>query len=223
MTSNDFFKKLLSRYIWGNLLAMALVVVALCMAVKFGLNAYTHHGESILVPDLHGMNVEKARQLMASYGVSVEVSDSGRNRALPADCILLQNPIGGSHVKSGRTVYVTVNSLSSPMVAIPDIIDNSSMREAEARLRGMGFTLLSPKFVDGEKDWVYGIVCRGRQLNNGERVATDIPIALMVGSGTYDDMDNQLDYVDEDGDIQPGEADEFEIVEGPERTESPQE
>ena len=215
MTSRDFFRKLFSRWVWVNILAMALVVIALITGVKYGLNAYTHHGEAILVPNFRGMNIEEARKLMNSYGVNIEVSDSGRNKTLPADCILLQNPVGGSHVKSGRTVYVTINSLSSPMVAIPDIIDNSSLREAESKLRSLGFTLLSPKYVEGEKDWIYGIICRGKNLSTGEKVATDVPIALVVGSGAYED-DEQLDFVGADGGDTPGSQDDFEIVTEPE-------
>lgn len=101
------------------------------------------------------------------------------------------------------------------MVAIPDIIDNSSLREAEAKLRSLGFTLLSPKYVEGEKDWIYGIICRGKNLSTGEKVATDVPIALVVGSGAYED-DEQLDFVGADGGDTPGSQDDFEIVTEPE-------
>lgn len=218
MTSKEFLGKLTGRYLWGNLLAMALVVVALCLGVKYGLDLYTHHGESVLVPNMRGMDIDEARRLMARNGVSIEVTDSGRNRALPAGSILLQNPESGSRVKEGRTIYVTVNSLSSPMVAIPDIIDNSSLREAEAKLRGLGFTLLSPKYVVGEKDWVLGVTSRGRRLSAGERVPTDVPLALVVGSGTYDEDDTDVDVVDIDYGGGQSDVDEFEVVDEPPAT-----
>lgn len=213
MTSKDFFKKFASKILWGNLLAMALVVVALCAGVKYGLDIYTHHGEAYAVPDLRGMDLDKARQLLAQDGISIAVSDTGRNCSLPSNSILLQTPENGVKVKSGRTVYVTINSLSSPMVTIPDIIDNSSFREAEAKLRGMGFTLLPPQFVDGEKDWVYGIVSKGRHLSAGESVPVDVPVALQVGSGSLDEDDEDVDVLEVDS----GESDfdEFEIVTGP--------
>ena len=60
---------------------------------------------------------------------------------------------------------MTVNSPSSPTFAIPDIVDNSSVREAEAKLTAMGFRLLPAQQVEGEKDWVYGIICRGRRVS----------------------------------------------------------
>ena len=53
--------------------------------------------------------------------LNIIVSDSGYNKKLPADCILAQNPGQGTNVKEGHTVYVTVNSPSSPSFPIPDV------------------------------------------------------------------------------------------------------
>ena len=50
MKTKDFFGKFVNIYLLGNLLAMVLVIVALCLGVKYGLEWYTHHGEGIKVP-----------------------------------------------------------------------------------------------------------------------------------------------------------------------------
>ena len=99
-------------------------------------------------------------------------------------------------VKAGHTIYVTVNSPSSPSFAIPDLVDNSSFREAEAKLAAMGFKMLPPKLVAGEKDWVYGILCRGRRVSAGDMVSIDLPLTLMIGSGEYDSDEIELDYIE---------------------------
>ena len=52
MESSEFVKKFKSWYLWKNLLAMAAVVIALCLGVKFGLDVYTHHGQSIPIPNI---------------------------------------------------------------------------------------------------------------------------------------------------------------------------
>ena len=214
MKVKEFFKKVFAPFVVINLAAMALVVVAMILGLQAGLNAYTKHGQSIAIPDFNGMDIEKARKMMEEQGITIMVTDSGRNKRLPANVILLQTPEAGSHIKSGRTIYVTVNSLSSPLVTIPDIIDNSSAREAEARLRSMGFVMLSPQYVEGEQDWVYGVTCRGRRLTAGERVSTDIPLSLVVGSGTYGN-ENEMDTVDINYNDTEGDIDEFEEVHGP--------
>lgn len=196
MKTKQFFGKFASLYLIGHLLAMALVIVALALGVKYGLEVYTHHGEGIKVPDLSKMSYESAYQLIESDGLRIMVSDSGYNKRLPADCILAQTPGPGTLVKEGHVVYVTVNSSSSPSFPIPDIVDNSSYREAEAKLTAMGFKLLPPKYVVGEKDWVYGIVSRGRRIGTGDVVSVGSPLTLLVGNGHYSD-DEDIDFVSE--------------------------
>ena len=197
MKVKEFFSKIKRQYVLINLLAMAMVIVLLCVGVKYALAIYTHHGEGIEVPDLKGMTYLKARLLLEEDNLNIVVSDSGYVKTMPADCILAQTPGVGTKVKSGHTIYVTVNSPSSPTFAIPDVVDNSSFREAEAKLMAMGFQLTEPQKVVGEKDWVYGIICRGRRVSNGDRIPIDYPLTLMIGIGSYDEDEISLDeYLD---------------------------
>jgi beta-lactam-binding protein with PASTA domain len=232
MNAKEIFSKIMSKigsyYVLLNLLGMAVVVVLLCLVVKLGLAVYTHHGEGIAVPELKGMSYHRARLLLEENGLNIVVSDSGYVKTMPADCILAQTPGHGSKVKSGHTIYVTVNSPSSPTFAIPDIVDNSSYREAEAKLMAMGFRLTKPQRVIGEKDWVYGILCRGRRVSNGDRVPIDYPLTLMIGTGNYDEEDSALvEFIDPTYEADPTdgmntttetaqpEVDEFEEVKAP--------
>lgn len=218
MESKEFFGKFRSKYLWGNLLAMALTVVLLCVGVKYGLDIYTHHGEGVPVPNLTGMSFNSAANLLDRNELRIVVSDSGYNKKLPADCILAQSPGEGTSVKKGHTIYVTVNSPSSPTVAIPDIIDNSSVREATAKLSALGFKLLEPKVVTGEKDWVYGILCRGRRLSAGDRISIELPLTLMIGNGGYEDIGPDMQYDGSSESSQPdmNAVDDFEEVTMPE-------
>ena len=212
MEAKDFFGKIFSKFLLGNLLAMVLVVIALMVGVKYGLDWYTHPGEGIKVPKVEGMLFSNARTILVDEGLNVIVSDSGYNKQLPADCILAQNPGEGTMVKSGHTVYLTVNSPSSPTIAIPDVVDNSSYREAEAKLMALGFKLLPPQVIAGEKDWVYGILCRGRRVSTGDHVSIETPLTLIIGSGQYE-LDDEADYVEPEYQTpQNDDVDEFEEV-----------
>ena len=217
MKAKEFFGKFCSLYLWGNLLAMVLVIVGLCLGVKYGLEAYTHHSEGIEVPALVNMRADNARVLLIEKGLELMVADSGYNKRLPADCILAQSPGAGTKVKEGRIIYVTINSPSSPSFPIPDLIDNSSYREAEAKLTAIGFKLLPPKRITGERDWVYGILCRGHHVNTGDRVSIESPLTLIIGNGQYGE-DEDIDYTEPeavDGDFTDSETDEFEEVTEP--------
>lgn len=216
MKTKEFFGKIFSPFLLGNLLAMVVVIVLLCLGVKYGLAWYTHHDEGIKVPKVEGMIYKNALLLLEENGLNIMVTDSGFNKRLPANCILAQSPGEGTMVKEGHMIYVTVNSPSSPSFAIPDVIDNSSYREAEAKLTALGFKLLPPKVVMGEKDWVYGILSRGRRVSTGDMVSIDSPLTLMIGSGMYDQEDEELDYVEPEYRRMLGEdVDEFEEVTEP--------
>ena len=212
MNAKEFFGKVCSKFLIGNLLAMLLVVVVVMFGVKYGLEWYTHHGEGIEVPKIEGVAYGDARSQIEELHLNIIVSDSGYNKRLPADCVLAQNPGPGTKVKEGHTVYVTVNSPSSPSFAIPDVVDNSSYREAEAKLMGIGFKLLPPQYIDGEKDWVYGILCRGRRVSTGDHESIETPLTLIVGNGQYG-SDEELDYIEPEYRLmQNGDVDEFEEV-----------
>ena len=212
MKAKEFFGKFGSTFLWANLLAMLVVIVLLALGVKYGLDWYTRHGEGVKVPKLEGMDIDKARSLMEDYGLNVMVSDSGYNKQLAANSILMQNPGAGTMVKGGHTIYVTVNSPSSPSFPIPDVVDNSSFREAEAKLTALGFKLMPPQEVPGEKDWVYGILCKGHRVVAGDHISIDNPLTLLIGSGTYD-SDEEIDYIEpEYRMMESGNTDEFEEV-----------
>lgn len=214
MKTKEFFGKFCSKFLFWNLIAMALVVILLVVGVNYGLDWYTHHGESIRVPNIEGMRIDKARETMEECGLEIVVTDSGYNRRLPADCVLTQNPGAGLTVKSGHTIYVTINSSNSPSVAIPDVVDNSSYREAEAKLISLGFKVLPPQYVTGEKDWVYGVSCNGRKVSTGERISIEQPLTLLVGSGQYG-ADEELNVIGSDDAMMQsgnGEVDDFEEV-----------
>ena len=214
MRTKEFFGKFCSKFLIWNLIAMALVIILLVVGVNYGLDWYTHHGESIRVPNIEGMRIAKARETMEECGLEIVVTDSGYNRRLPADCVLSQNPGAGLTVKSGHIIYVTINSSNSPSVAIPDVVDNSSYREAEAKLISLGFKVLPPQYVTGEKDWVYGVLCNGRRVTAGERVSIEQPLTLQIGSGQYG-ADEELNVIGgDDATMQSGndEVDDFEEV-----------
>lgn len=222
MKPTDFFKKFKSWYLWGNLAAMALVVALACYGLKYWLGVYTHHGEAIEVPDLRQKSFKDAQHILRGLGLDVTVSDTGYVKALSPDCILEQTPEPGARVKSGRMVTVIVNAAHSPMITLPDIIDNSSLREAMAKLSAMGFKVGKPEYIPGERDWVYGVTVRGRQVVAGDRISVDDVVTVQAGSGIRDESDS-IEYVDID-DFEPvneGDVDEFQVVTAPMPSEEP--
>lgn len=183
MTIKEFFSFKHNALLWGNLIAMVVVAVVLVFAVLKGLDLYTHHGEAVKVPDVKGLSVGEAEQLMQRAGLVAVVSDSNYVKTMPAGCVLDLVPVAGQSVKLGRTVYLTINTFSIPLKEVPDVADNSSLRQAEASLRAEEFKLDSVELVSGELDWVYGVKYQGRLLRPGEKVPVGATLQLMVGCG----------------------------------------
>ncbi|MBQ9560116.1 MAG: PASTA domain-containing protein [Bacteroidaceae bacterium] len=200
----DWKKKLLSPVVWGNLLAMFAVIVLLIVCTWMWLGHYTHHGEEIEVPNVVGQLVGDAEYTLEMLELEAVVVDSTYDRSKPSGTIMVQHPKAGAKVKSGREIYLTINSKQSPSIALPDIADNSSLREAQDRLRQLGFRIGPIEYRNGDKDWVYGVKCQGRTVMTGERIPTDAPITLIVGSGQ--DEEEIFDYDDEEASDEEGEG-----------------
>ncbi|MBO4984344.1 MAG: PASTA domain-containing protein [Bacteroides sp.] len=183
MTIKEFFSFKSNKYFWGNLLAMVLVVVALLVGVLNWLDSYTRHGEAVVVPEVKGLSVKQAEEAFARQQLVAVISDSTYIKDEPAGCVLDCNPSAGHKVKKGRIVYLTVNTQSVPLQLVPDVADNSSLRQAEARLLASGFKLDSVKLVAGEKDWVYGVRYNNRSLAIGEKIPMGATVTLEVGDG----------------------------------------
>lgn len=208
MTTKEFLGKMKSGYVWGNIVLMLLVVVLLVLGISFGADLYTHHGETIKVPDVRSKKYADAERLLDDKDLLIVVTDTGYNRHLPPDCVLQQTPAPGAVVKSGRIIYVTINASEKPTLTLPDIIDNCSEREAIAKLRILGFKIGETQYIPGEKGWVYGAVSRGHRLSSGDHVPIDAMVSLQVGNGTLGE-DVNLEVTDKeytyDDDDTPGE------------------
>jgi beta-lactam-binding protein with PASTA domain len=192
MAEPSKYRKFFSSYLWGNIFAVAIVAILLGIGVKYGIDIYTHHGESIVVPNIVHMQYEDAEDKLSQAGLTMVVNDTGYNKKLPANCILEQSPVPGKRIKSTHIVYVTINAAQPPILVVPDLIDNSSLRDARAQLLSMGFKVGAPVFMPGEKDWVYGLLVNGRHIVAGDRVSADAVIIIQVGDGTRSSIDSAL-------------------------------
>ena len=197
MTIKEFFSFKTNKYFWLNLIAMMAVVILLLFGVLKWLDVYTRHGEAVVVPDVKGMTVGEAEMLLRNHGLVCVVSDSNYVKNKPAGSILELNPSAGQKVKEGRTIYLTINTLDVPLRLVPDVADNSYVRQAQAKILAAGFKLSENELISGEKDWVYGVKYKGRQLNMGDKVPVGATLTLLVG----------------DGETQVQDSDSLEIVE----------
>lgn len=177
----DFFSFKKNRFFWINIIGMVVVVIAAAWGTLTWLDSYTRHGEAHIVPNVKNKSMEEAAKLLNAENMKSVIIDSNYVKGVPAGMVLEQTPVAGARVKEGRAVYLTITTTSVPLVQLPDIIDNSSIRQAAAKLKSIGFRLTEPERVPGEQDWVYGIKYRGQELKSGDKVPNEALLTLCVG------------------------------------------
>ena len=193
-----FIKKIFSPLVMLNCLGMILVVVLFFFGTLAFIDFYTLHGEEVEVPKLTGVSEQIAYSKLKALGLNAEVRDTGYvHKAAPFE-VLEQSIKPGTKIKPGRTIYLTINSNGSKRIELPDLADNCSRREAEDKLKTLGFKLGATEFIIGDPDWVYEVKVNGKTVKAGTRISVDLPITLVVGKGGLEDEYNgndSLDYI----------------------------
>ena len=184
MSLQTVFNFLKSKFFWihvGVAIIMAIVVI---VVVLFSLKFVTKHGEEVAVPDVTGLYVEEADVLFKRQNLSYEVIDSVYVRDKLQGEILEQIPCAASSVKTGRTIYLTINSKSDKMIVLPQV-QNVSFRQARATLEAVGFVVGSIEYKPSEfPDLVLGIRVGQTQVHAGDRLHAGANVVLIVGSKT---------------------------------------
>ena len=182
-----------------NLAAMAAVGIAAVLITFRWIDNYTEHGIAITVPDVTGMQEEEAIQVLSQHRL-VGIADAMEYmKGVPAGKVLNQRPSINAKVKHERKIYLTISSGNHPMKTVPDVADNSSLRQAESRLRAAGFLLTPHDTIEGELDWVYGVRYNGRELQGEEQVPEGATLTLIIGGGEKLDADTLTAPAVEDG------------------------
>lgn len=187
------------RLIIINLAAMAAVVIVAVLVTFRWIDNYTEHGIAITVPNVTGMQEEEAIQALSQHRL-IGIADAMEYvKGVPAGEVLNQRPGINAKVKHGRKIYLTISSGNHPMKTVPDVADNSSLRQAESRLRAAGFLLTPHDTIEGELDWVYGVSYNGRELKGEEQVPEGATLTLIIGGGEKLDADTIVAPTVEEG------------------------
>jgi len=125
-----------------NLMVIFLLSLALIAGLFFFLNRYTRHNEQpIKTPDLLGLNVFEAKDRIEKSDLQMIVADTSYMDGKRKLEVIGQNPEANLLVKSGRKIYLTINSDKIPKVKMPDLAGKTSLRQAKNMLRANGLVL----------------------------------------------------------------------------------
>ena len=173
-----------SRVFWVNvLLAFFTFMLVIWLALQT-LKWYTHHGESVVVPEIKGMNFDKAIDKLVDLDLEYMVIDTSFDPNKSPNTVLDQNPLPGSRVKENRVIYLTVNSKTPPNREVPDLIGKSSLKFATIQLESRGFKVGEPIYKPNpDLNAVLDVLYKGRSVKKGEMLPLGSEIILILGNG----------------------------------------
>lgn len=179
----QFIKKITEKPLWVNMLAALGIVLILIILFFSLLGWFTGYGNITKVPSVTGQEVTAATQLLEQAGFEVEIQDSVYVDSIPKLAVVRQTPEADATVKSGRTIYLTVNRMVPPQVEMPSLI-GYSVKSAELYLQSlqlkMGTITYKP---DIARNSVLEQLYNGVAVKEGDKVPLGATISFVLGSG----------------------------------------
>jgi len=97
--------------------------------------------------------------------------------------VIEQDPEQNFHVKSGRTIYLTIITQSAPEIGFPEIVEKTFI-EASAILRNHGLRVGDTTYVsDIARDIVLEARFGGQKVKDGRNIPKGSRIDLVLGNG----------------------------------------
>jgi len=182
---SKFFQYLSTQAFRRNLIIAIISITVFVFLIFFILRNYTRHGEKIEVPNLKNIPIAEAVNILERQGFRYQVDSVYQADAKPG-IIIDQDPIAGSSVKDNRTIYLTMITLSPPVVNFPEIREMTFV-EARAILGNyelkLGDTIYIP---DIARDVVLDVKYGGEKLLAGQEIPKGSRISLVLGNGMGD-------------------------------------
>ena len=177
------FKAITHRPFIVNLLVAALIIVVLIFAFLQLLGVITRHGEYLTVPSVLGKPTAEAVKLLESKGFEVAIQDSIYTDTARMGIVLKQLPDANSTVKVNRTVQLTVNRVTLPLVEMPALEGktiNFALTILQRSHLTLGDTIYEPHFMRGS---VLAQSFGGKPIASGSKIPWGSSIDLTIGKG----------------------------------------
>ncbi len=177
------FKFITHKPLWVNILA-AIGLVVLLLFIFFGsLSWLTGYGKVEKVPSVTGQNIVAAKKSLEEKGFDVVIQDSLYVDSVAKQAVLRQIPEADAVVKSGRTIYLTINRTIPPQVEMPNLA-GFSVKSAEMYLISLGLKMGEVSYrPDIARNSVLEQLYNNSIIKPGTKLPTGSVISFVLGSG----------------------------------------
>ena len=178
-----------SKIFWLNVFAALVLTIGLLWGLLFFVQEFSRHGESQTVPNLMGKTTLEAMEELDNLDLEYVVMDSTFDPDERPLSIISQDPLPDSKVKSGRTIYVTVNMTTAPKTEIPRFEIGTSYISVREILESHGLKVGDIIYKPFEyKDVYLDMKIHGekKSLKPGSLIAKGTKVDLILGNGLGD-------------------------------------
>ena len=179
----NFLRFLGTKLFLRHLGLAAAIALVLLLGTLLWLKIYTHHGQTITVPDLTGLTEEEVADVSSSRRLRYEVIDSVFSNELPRGTVIKQNPAASSSVKKNRKIFLTMNAVNQEMVSMPQLV-GLSFRQARLAMQNAGLVQGSIEYrPDYAKNNVLQQKHNDSVIKEGTKITKGSVIDLVLGMG----------------------------------------
>jgi beta-lactam-binding protein with PASTA domain len=191
----EFLKFLFSRLFLKHLFYVIVITFSVILLIFLFLKIYTRHGQAFSVPDLRGLTIEEAQDILISKKLRCQIIDSVYNNLVERGCIVEQNPPPDFKVKVNRTIFLTINAFNPEMVRMPNVL-GVSLRQAQAIIETAGLTIGRLNYIpDIAVNNVLEQKYKGRIIETGDSIPKGSKVDLVLGRGLSDDKTAAPDLI----------------------------
>lgn len=198
----------LLRFIFSKWFVLNVAIAVVLVAISFffinnRLANYTHHGQTIEVPDFRGYSFDSIADIMKENEFRMKIVDSLYDKELAPGVIILQNPTPGSLVKKNRSIYFTINARNTPNILLPVLVNQSS-RQVIATLNVLGIQIKEKKYKTSPYDnLVLDVLYQGESVAEGAELPVNSELTLIIGTSNNLPMVPLPELIN----LRPGQAD----------------
>ncbi len=189
-------KYLTSKVFAAQVLAALAIIATIAFLFFHWITFVTNHGNETAVPNLAKLNPEQVEKKLDELNLNYEIIDTvDYNPSFPKLTVVQQEPIAGSKVKGGRTIYIKLNAATFKMVPVPDLVEKT-YRQAVPTLKAVGLQEGTIKYIPYiGKDMVLEMWMNGVKIKAGTKVLKASKIDLVLGDGKVVFDETQLDSI----------------------------
>ncbi len=189
------FKFITDKPLWVNILTGIGLILMLILLFFGSLDWITGYGKFEKVPNVAGQHILAAQKMLEDKGFEVVILDSVYIDTIAKQAVIKQAPEADAVVKTGRTVYLTLNRTIPPQVEMPNLT-GFSIRSAEMYLQSLGLKLGFVTYKpDIARNAVLEQLLNGAPVKPGQKIAIGSAINLVLGSGVGGDETDVPDLI----------------------------